>query len=126
MHRLSCNFNYVNDNRTLKDDLPKNFQNYTKFITQLTIDLSNLTTLPSDTFDVLRNLHILVSRADFRTITKRQFINATQLRALNFGYNNQLAKLEARLFKYVQQLEFIDLGYNMIDTIEDDAFSWIE
>lgn len=122
LYSLYCRFNYIEDNKTLKADMPVKFQNYTKYVTQLTIDISNLTTLPADTFDVLPNLHTLVARADFRTLTKKQFIHATKLSILNFGFNNQLTVLEAYLFKYVKQLESIDLGFNQIHTIEDNAF----
>lgn len=121
-YTLSCRFNYMTDNKTLKEDLPHDFREYAKHVTQLTLGISNLTTMPDDLFTMLPNLHTLTARADIKTITKKQFINANHLIMLNFGYNNQLSKLEMYLFKYASQLEYIDFGFNQIDEIEGHAF----
>lgn len=121
-HSLSCRFNYLDDNKTIAEDMPKDFKIYTKFITELTLGISNLTAIPADTFDELPNLYTLVARADIQTISKDLFLNATKLIMLNFGYNNQLTQLESRLFEYVPTLEYIDIGYNQISIVEDEVF----
>lgn len=121
-HSLSCIFNYVDDNRTLAIDMPPDFHPYTKHISHLTLGISNLTTLPNDTFNLLPNLRSLTARADIQTLNRRQFKNATKLMILNFGYNNRLTKLESLVFKYVPSLEYLDLGFNEISEIENRAF----
>lgn len=120
--RLSCIFNYVDDNKTLAADMPSDFRPFTKYITHLTLGISNLTTLPNDTFNLLPNLNMFSARADIRSLSQRQFKNASKLTILSFGYNNRLTKLETRLFKHAPSLEYIDMGFNQINEIEDNAF----
>lgn len=121
-YSLSCTFNYIEDNRTLLSDMPSDFRPLTKHILHLTLGVSNLTTLPNDTFNLLPNLQSLSARADIRHLTQRHFKNASRLMILNFGYNNQLTRLETKLFKHASSLEYIDFGFNQIDEIEDEAF----
>lgn len=121
-YRLSCTFNYIQNNETLAANLPSDFRPLTKHISHITLGISNLTTLPNDTFNLLPNLHSLSARADIRTLTRHQFKNASRLMILNFGYNNQLTKLESNLFKYASSLEYIDLGFNQLNEVEDKAF----
>lgn len=102
--------------------MPSDFRPLTKHISHLTLGISNLTTIPNDTFNLLPNLQSLTARADIRTLARRQFKNASRLMILNFGYNNQLTKLEKKLFKYASSLEYIDLSFNQINVIEDKAF----
>lgn len=119
---LSCIFNYVSENRTLSDDMPSDFRPFAKHISHLTLGISNLTTLPNDTFKMLPGLRSLTARADIQTLSRQQFLNATKLMILNFGYNNRIEKLESRLFKFAPSLEYLDLGFNQISIIEDKAF----
>lgn len=102
--------------------MPSDFRPFAKQISHLTLGISNLTTLPNDTFNLLPNLHSLTARADIQTLTRRQFKNASKLMILNFGYNNRLTKLETMLFKYAPSLEYLDLGFNHINDIENKAF----
>lgn len=121
-YSLSCRFSHIEDNKTLTNDLPKDFANYTKFITELAFEMSNLTTIPSDTFNLFPNLETLVSHADIQMVTRKTFHNARRLVMLNFGFNNRLTRLETRLFKYASTLEYIDMGDNEIAAVEDEAF----
>lgn len=119
---MSCVFNYINDNTTLSSDMPDDFAPFTQHISHLTLGISNLTTLPLDTFSLLPNLNSLSSRVDIQSLTQRQFKNASKLINLDIGYNNNLMKLEARLFKYAPLLQSIDLSFNQISEIEDRTF----
>lgn len=119
---LSCTFNYLDDNKTLAADIPSDFLPFTKYITHLTFGIANLTALPSDTFDLLPNLNSFSARVDIQTLSRHQFKNASKLKFLSFGYNNRITKLESQLFKYAPSLEYIDLGFNQINQIEDKAF----
>lgn len=121
-YSLSCGFSYIDNNKSLTNDLPEDFANYTKFITDLTFDISNLTTIPNDTFSLCPNLDTLVVHAGIQTLSRKTFLNARRLVMLNLGYNNRLAKLETHLFQYVPTLEYIDFGYNEIAAVEDEAF----
>lgn len=102
--------------------MPSDFRPFTKFISHLTIGISNLSTLPIDTFSLLPNLHSLSVRANILNLTPLNFKNASKLVILNFGYNNQIARLESGLFEHAQMLEYIDMGFNQITVIEDKAF----
>lgn len=102
--------------------MPSDFRPLAKHISHLTLGISNLTTLPNDTFNLLPNLNSLTARADIQTLTRRQFKNASKLMILNFGYNNRLTKLESLLFKHAPSLEYLDLGFNEISEIENKAF----
>lgn len=121
-HTLSCVFNYLDDNRTLGADMPSDFRPLIKNISHVTLGIANLTALPNDTFDILPNLHSLSARADVQTLSRQNFKSASSLMILNFGYNNRLVRLEARLFEYAPSLQYIDFGFNQIDHIEDGAF----
>lgn len=121
-YSLSCRFSYIKDNKSLTNDLPKDFANYTKFITELSFESSNLTTIPNDTFNLFPNLDTLVSHADIQTLTRKTFLNARKLVMLNFGFNNRVMELEKHLFQYVPTLEYIDLANNDIGAVADEAF----
>lgn len=123
VYSLSCRFNFIPDNRRLSDDYPNDLANLSIHMTHLTLSVSNLTTIPDDTFDLFPNLQTLVVQADLRTLTKEQLNNATKLAVLNLGFNNALAKIESNLFEYVPTLEFIDFAYNQIAEIEVNAFA---
>lgn len=123
VYSLSCRFNYVPNNRRLSDDYPSDLANLSIHMTHLTLSISNLTTIPADTFDLFPNLQTLVVQADLRTLTKEQFKNATNLAELNLGFNNALTNIESNLFEYVPTLEFIDFAYNQIRNIEENAFA---
>lgn len=102
--------------------MPADFAKYCEYITQVTLGISNLTTIPSDLFTLLPNLHTLTARADIQSISSDQFVNATKLAILDFGFNNRLTILETNLFKFMPQLEYIDFGFNQIADIESMAF----
>lgn len=121
-YTLSCRFSYIADNTTLASELPADFAEYCEYVTQVTLGISNLTALPSDLFTVLPNLHTLTARADIRSITGEQFANASHLAALDLGFNNQVDRLEANLFRFTPLLEYVDLGFNQIVDIEFMAF----
>lgn len=121
-YTLSCRFNYIADNKTLESDLPADFAKFCDHITQVTLGISNLTTLPSDLFTLLPNLHTLTARADIQSINSEQFANASKLAVLDFGFNNRLTTLEANVFEFMPQLEYIDFGFNLIGDIENMAF----
>lgn len=101
--------------------MPSDFRPLAKHITHLTLGISNLTTLPNDTFNLMPNIHSLTVRADIKNLTSKNF-NTTNLVILNFGYNNRLSKLESRLFKHAPTIEYLDLGFNQITEIENRAF----
>lgn len=123
VYSLSCRFNYIPDNSLLADDYPADLANLSSAMKHLTISISNLTTIPDDTFALFPNLQTLIVRADLRTLTRSQFRNATKLAVLNLGFNNALSLIEARLFAYVPTLEFIDLAYNEIEEIEENGLA---
>lgn len=102
--------------------MPADFAKYCEYITQVTLGISNLTTIPSDLFTLLPNLHTLTARADIQSISSDQFVNATELTTLDFGFNNRLTTLETNLFKFIPQLEYIVFGFNQITDIEGMAF----
>lgn len=102
--------------------MPSDFRPFTKFISHLTIGIANLSTLPNDTFSLLPNLHSLSVRANILNLTQLNFKHASKLVILNFGYNDLIARLESGLFKNAQMLEYIDLGFNQISEIENEAF----
>lgn len=122
-YSLSCRFNYIPDIGRLADDYPADLANLSIHMTHLTLSISNLTTIPEDTFDLFPNLQTLIVQTDLRTLTKEQFKNATKLAVLNVGFNNALAKIESNLFAHVPTLELIDFAYNQIEEIEEDAFA---
>lgn len=123
VYSLSCRFNYIPDHRRLADDYPSDLANLSEHMTHLTLSISNLTTIPADTFELFPNLETLIVRTDLRTLTKEQLRNATKLAVLNLGFNNALATIESHLFEHVPTLEFIDFAYNQIAEIEEDAFA---
>lgn len=121
---LSCTFNLVADNRTFAQDLPDDFRNFTAYVTQMTLGISNLTSMPSDTFEVFPNVRVLVLRCDLRRLSVRD-LNASKLIFLDAGYNNRLNVVEAKLFGGVPTLELIDFGFNEIERIDPNAFDGI-
>lgn len=123
VYSLSCRFNYIKDNSRLADDYPHDLANLSVHMTHLTLSISNLSTLPVDTFDLFPNLQTLIVRTDLRNLTKEQFKNATKLAVLNLGFNNALSRIESNLFEHVPTLEFIDFAYNQIEEIEENAFA---
>lgn len=125
-YTLSCRFNYIADNTTLKSELPADFAEYCQYVTQVTLGISNLTTLPSDLFTMLPNLRSVGARADIRTLRGEQFTNASHLIALDLGFNNQVATLEANLFRFAPHLEYMDLGFNQIVDIQSMAFDGLK
>lgn len=102
--------------------MPSDFRPLAKHISHLTFGISNLTTLPNDTFALMPNVQSLTVRADIQNLTSLSFKDANNLVILNFGYNNRLSTLEARLFKFARAIEYLDLGFNQITEIEDRAF----
>lgn len=122
VYSLSCRFHYIPDNVRLADDYPADLANLSIHMTHLTLSISNLTTIPVDTFDLFPNLQTLIVQADVRTLTREQFKNATKLAILNLGFNNALTKIETKSFVHAPALEFIDFAYNQIAEIEQDAF----
>lgn len=121
---LSCTFNLVADNRTFAQDLPADFRDFAAYVTQMTLGISNLTSIPSDAFEVFPNVRVLVLRCDLQRLSARD-LNASKLIFLDAGYNNRLTVLESRLFEGAPTLELIDFGFNEIERIEPNAFGGI-
>lgn len=121
-----CRLYYVPDNEPLNATFPNELRNLTRYMTHIVIDVSNLTTFPSDIFELFPNVQSLTTRADIQELSRHQFKNATKLRVLNMGFNNQLGALEPNIFADVPFLEYIDLAYNYIDIIEESALMGLE
>lgn len=121
-YSLLCKIHYIEDNVALNATFPDPLRNLTQYMTHLILDVSNITALPSDIFEMFPNVQSLIAHVDLQTLERKQFQNAKKLKVLNLGFNNQLGTLEPNVFTDVPTLEYLDLAFNYIDVVEEKAF----